>query len=439
MQTEKLLEERSRRLKWFQEARFGMFIHWGLYAISGRGEWDRSYRELSDEDYRQYFEEWNPVRYDPKEWAALAKEAGMKYAVLTTKHHDGFCLFDSKYTDFKSVNTPCGRDLVREYVDAFREAGIKIGFYFSLLDWHHPDYPAYGDAQHPMRNNPAWKDKEHNFDNYLTFMHNQVEELMTNYGKIDIIWFDFSYGDFTGEKWKAAELVEMIRRHQPDILINGRLEGSGEKYGSILTDEPCVYSGDFTCPEKIIPPYGLRTPSGNAVPWEANYTMNNSWGYVPNDLFYKSSDTLVKKLVECVSKGGNMLLNVGPTAKGEIPPKQVEILKGIGKWMRENSDSIYGCGISEFEKPEWGRYTQRGNMLYAHIMEKCIGPVPLRGLKGRIKKARRLWDGVEVPLMDPWIGKEYPDCQFVNFGDDEGGTYDIVESPDVVMEIELND
>ena len=432
-------EARRNRLEWFRHARFGMFIHWGLYAIPGRGEWVRSSEEMDEEQYRPYFEEWNPVRYNPRKWAALAKAAGMKYAVLTTKHHDGFCLFDSRYTDWKSVNTPCGRDLVRDFVDAFREAGLKIGFYYSLLDWHHPDYPAYGDRNHPMRNNPAWKGRKHNFDSYLSYMHGQVEELMTNYGRIDLLWLDFSYEGHTGEDWKATELVKMIRSYQPDILINGRLEGSGETYGSIMTDNPSVFSGDFTCPEMIIPPYGLKTPSGADVPWEACFTMNNTWGYCPNDIFYKTPETLIKKLVECVSKGGNMILNVGPTAKGEIPPQQEKILREIGKWTRQNSDSIYGCGICGLPKPDWGRYTQKGKKIYAHVLEKCIGPIPLPGMKGRIKKARRLWDGAEVPVLDAWVGKEFPDCGFINFGDNASYTYDIEETPDTVIEIELQE
>ena len=186
-------EERQKRTEWFREARFGMFIHWGLYAIPARGEWVKSIEKISTEDYQQYFEEFNPVRYNPREWAKLAKEAGMKYAVLTTKHHDGFCLFDSAYTDYKSTNTKCGRDLVKEYVEAFRAEGLKVGFYYSLLDWHHPDYPHYGDRQHPMRDNEAYKDTPHNWDNYITYFHNQVRELLTNYGKIDLMWFEFSY------------------------------------------------------------------------------------------------------------------------------------------------------------------------------------------------------------------------------------------------------
>ena len=179
-----IIEEREKRVQWFMDARFGMFIHWGLYAIPGRGEWVMGDEEIDTPVYEKYFEEWNPDHYNPKQWAKAAKNAGMKYAVLTTKHHEGFCLFDSKYTDYKSTNTKCGRDLVREYVDAFRAEGLKIGFYYSLLDWHHPDYPAYGDMYHPNRNNEAVKNEKRDFNKYLNYMHAQVRELLTNYGKI---------------------------------------------------------------------------------------------------------------------------------------------------------------------------------------------------------------------------------------------------------------
>lgn len=193
-------EVRWNRTRWMREERFGMFIHWGLYAIPARGEWVRSTERISVEDYEQYFEEFDPVCYDPKKWAKLARQAGMKYAVLTTKHHDGFCLFDSAYTDYKATNTKAGRDLVREYVDAFRAEGIKVGFYYSLLDWHHPDYPHYGDRQHPMRENPAYGNEKRNFSNYVTYLHNQVRELMTNYGKIDLLWFDFPIRSCTARR-----------------------------------------------------------------------------------------------------------------------------------------------------------------------------------------------------------------------------------------------
>lgn len=433
----KIMDEREKRTEWFMHDRFGMFIHWGLYAIPGRGAWVRSDEQIPLEAYEPYFEEWNPIFYDPKKWAKAAKNAGMKYAVLTTKHHEGFCLFDSAYTDYKSTNTKCGRDLVREFVEAFRAEGLKVGFYYSLLDWHHPDYPAYGDMYHPDRANEAYKGKEHNFERYLDYMHNQVRELMTNYGKIDILWFDFSYEGHLGEDWRGKELVDMVRSLQPDIILNGRLEANGESYGSVMTDDPNIFSGDFVCPEMIIPPQGLITPSGRKIPWEACFTMNNEWGYMPMDIHRKTSTQLIKKLVECTSKNGNMLLNVSPTPKGEIPDWQLKILEETGEWMHENSDSIYGCGMSEFEKPEWGRYTQKGNKLYAHILEESIGAIALPGVKGRVKKARRLADGSEMLLLTPWVAKEFPDCEFINYANPEWASFHVDETRDNVIELEL--
>lgn len=431
------MEERAKRTEWFLDARFGMFIHWGLYAIPGRGEWIQSYEETPKKDYETYFEEWNPDRYDPKEWARIAKQAGMKYAVLTTKHHEGFCLFDSAYTEFKSTNTPCGRDLVREFVDAFRAEGIRVGFYYSLLDWHHEDYPAYGDMYHPERNNEALKGKQHDFNVYLDYMHNQVRELLTNYGKIDIIWFDFSYEGHFGKDWRGEELIKMVRELQPGIIINGRLEANGEDYGTVMTDEPSIYSGDFACPEMIIPPYGLKTPNGVQIPWEACFTLNNNWGYTPNDKHYKTASQIIKKLVECTSKNGNMIINISPTAKGEIPRQQKEILREVGEWMHENSESIYGCGASGFEKPEWGRYTRKGNKLYAHVTEEVIGAIALPGVNGMVGKARRLSDGYEMLLLTPWVAKEFPGYAFVNYGTPECFSFSVEEKTDTVIELTL--
>ena len=224
--------EYEKRMEWYTDARFGMFIHWGLYAIPARGEWVRSQEEIPKEEYMKYFYEFNPIDYDPKKWAQAAKDAGMKYVVLTAKHHDGFCLFDSQYTDFKSTNTKCGRDLVAEYVEAVRGAGLKVGLYFSLIDWYHDDFPHYGDRNHPMRNHPEYSNENRNFDRYLTYMHNQVREICTNYGKIDLLWFDFSYDELRGEAWKGTELINMVRSLQPDVIIDNRLEVSGEGYGS---------------------------------------------------------------------------------------------------------------------------------------------------------------------------------------------------------------
>ncbi|MCS6993999.1 MAG: alpha-L-fucosidase [Anaerolineales bacterium] len=429
-----LIAARNERTRWFRQARFGMFIHWGLYAIPARGEWVRSHERLSNEAYQPYFQEFNPTRYDARAWAQLARRAGMQYAVLTAKHHDGFCLFDSQLTDYKSTNTPCRRDLVREYVDAFRAEGLKVGLYYSLLDWHHPDYPAYGDPFHPMRDHPAYKDRPQDFGRYLDYFHAQVRELLTGYGTIDIMWFDFSYGSMSGETWRAADLVEMARSLQPALLIDNRLDASGDTNRSIESLEPPPYCGDFACPEQIIPPQGLTDAAGRPVPWEACLTLNNHWGYCAADRDYKSARQVIRALVECVSKGGNMLLNVGPDARGEIPAESVEILEQVGAWMHRNGESIYGCDRSSLPKPEWGRYTQNGNMLYAHIFERGIGPVNLRGLNGKIRKARLLADGSEIKLSRPWNVHDYPDDAFIEFPSSR-----LPDETDTVVALELEE
>lgn len=433
-----LINERSNRTKWFANDRFGMFIHWGLYSIPARGEWVRSNEEISNEEYEQYFEEFNPVNYDPKVWAKAAKNAGMKYGVLTAKHHEGFCLWDTKTTDYKAMNTKAKKDLVKEYVDAFRNEGLKVGLYFSTIDWHHKDFPAYGDRQHPMRNNEDFKDVKHDFNNYLEFMHNQVEELMSNYGKIDMLFFDFSYDDLVGEAWKATELVRMIRRLQPDIIMNSRLEGSGECYGTIMTDTPTEFAGDYATPEQIIPAEGLVSTSGESIPWEACFTMNNNWGYNSRDRRFKTSTQLIRKLVECVSKNGNMLLNIGPNAKGEIPKESLRVLEEIGEWIRENGESIYGCGFANLAKPEWGRYTRKGNKLYAHLFEESIGCINLPGLNKKIKKARILSDGSEMLIINPFTAKEFPKDAFINFGLPEWEGFPLNDEKDTVIELDMD-
>lgn len=423
------MHPRFDRAKSLMHNRFGLFIHWGLYAIPARGEWVRSIERISNEQYQPFFDEFNPSRYDPRSWAKAAKAAGQKYAVLTTKHHDGFCLFDSKLTEYKATNTLAGRDLIREYVDAFREEGISVGFYYSIIDWYHDDYPAYNDRIHPMRGVESFKNKEQDFNRYLDYMHGQVKELLTNYGKIDIIWFDFSYDDMTGEKWRATELIETIRSLQPDIVIDNRLGGN------IMAAEPEVYAGDFYSPEQIIPPRGIVNEVGEPVPWEACITLNNNWGYHAQDKAYKTPRQVVRALVECVSKNGNLLLNVGPDAEGEIPSESLEILSTVGEWMRRNGDSIYGCGIAELDKPEWGRYTQRGNKLYAHVFDRGIGPIYFQGLKGRIKKARLLADGSELKVETPWMAENYSDVGSGAFINLSGGG--LPDELDTVIELEL--
>ncbi len=433
----KLIEERTRRTEWYRDARFGMFIHWGLYAIPARGEWVRSRERIKKEDYDYLMDEFSCENYDPKEWARLAKKAGMKYAVLTAKHHDGFCLYDSRVSDFNSMNAACHRDLVREFLDAFRAEGIKVGLYFSLLDWRHEDYPHYGDMHHPMRDNEEWKGYNHNFDNYLDFMHAQIKELVTGYGKLDLMWFDFSYGPMNCDKWKAKELMEMVREYQPDIITDNRLEGSAEYAGTIKTLNPSTYAGDFASPEQMIPPEGIVDEAGNSIPWEACITMNNNWGYHAHDKHFKSDKLIIRMLVECVSKNGNLILNVGPKANGEIPKESVEILEKVGDWMKENSKSIYGCGISEYNKPEWGRFTQNGKFLYAHVFEEQAGAIALCDMVGKIKKMRLLRDGSEILQSNYWNLKEFAKDAFFFFDTSSSDCYPLPDDRDSVVEIEL--
>ena len=427
-------EDYERRMAWFREARFGLFIHFGLYALPARGEWVRNAERMPEEAYRPYFDGFDPTELDARAWARAAKQAGMRYAVLTAKHHDGFCLFDSALTDYKSTNTPFGRDIVREFLDAFRAEGLRVGLYYSLLDWHHPDYPHYGDWHHPLRDDPAAGNEGRDWERYLAYMHGQVRELCTNYGKLDLMWFDFSYGEMTGAKWRAAELADMVRSLQPGIVLNNRLEASGEGFGSLYECRPTPWHGDFITPEQTIPPEGLRDREGRDLAWESCVTMNNSWGYCRNDDYYKPAGFLVKKLVECVSRGGNMILNVGPTETGAFPRRSQEILEGIGSWMERNGESIYGCGKAGLPKPDCGRYTRRGDTLYLHIYENALGPLPVPGLKKeQIRSVTCLADGREIPISTSWVHSDWPDVCFLDLGPDPV----LPDETDTVLRIEL--
>lgn len=426
------MNERPERIEWFLRDRFGMFIHWGLYSIPARGEWVRGSESLSDELYNSYFNQFNPVCYDPREWARIAKDAGMKYAVLTAKHHDGFCLFDSKLTDFTSVNTPCGRDLVKEFVEAFREAGLKVGLYYSLIDWNHPAYPAYRHHSHPHRADENYINRRP-FGEYLEYMHGQVRELCENYGKIDIMWFDYSYGEMRGEKWEATRLMNTVRSLQPHIITDNRLEVSGEGFGSLATGSPTAYSGDFVSPECIIPPQGIVNDAGEPIPWEACVTLNDHWGYTAADNNFKDRDIVVRKLLECVSKGGNLLLNVGPDAYGRIPRESREILSGVGEWMRDNGEAVYGGGQSGFPKPEWGRYIGHGDSVYACIYDLPVGPLTLPGIPAeRIDYVRLLPGGSELKLFSDWRTSNYGGMAYVNIP-----RYDMYDRTCTVLKIKL--
>ena len=378
---------------WFSESRFGMFAHWGLYALPARHEWVKNRERLTDEDYQRYFDHFDPDLYDPARWARLAKEAGMRYIVLTTKHHEGFCLWDSAHTDYKATRTPYGKDLIAPFVEAVRAEGLKVGFYHSLIDWHHPEFPV--DARHPQRDDEAYKAATAGRDvsKYADYLHAQVRELLTEYGQIDYLFFDFSYRDRPGEwggkgadDWRSPELLEMVRELQPGIIVNDRLD----------------IPGDFVTPEQY-QPAGPMTVDGHEVPWEACQTLNGSWGYDRDNLDYKSPDLLVRMLVDSVSKGGNLLLNVGPDGRGQIDPRARQTLGDIGDWMRLNSRSIYGCGPSAFTAPPDCRYTQRGDRLYLHVFAWPFRHLHLPGLAGRVKYAQFLHDASEIRtrVIDP--------------------------------------
>ncbi|MDO5672947.1 MAG: alpha-L-fucosidase [Actinomycetaceae bacterium] len=427
------------RSAWFRDARFGMFIHWGVYSLLGEGEWVRSHQEISLEEYEPWVERFDPQHIDFDDMALLAKKAGMKYAVFTAKHHDGYCMYDSAYSDYSSVKRTPGRDFVAEFLTAFRKQGIKVGLYFTLIDWSHPDYPAFGDAFHPMRNNPSFKGIEHDFDRYLDFMHAQVREVCSNYGDLDILWFDFGYGDMRGEAWRGTDLISMVRSLQPNVIIDNRIEESASGFGSIVTDNPTAYSGDFVSPEQLIPPQGILCEDGTPVPWEACITLNNHWAWHHSDVDYKSSTTVIRKLVEIVSKGGNLLLNIGPDGDGRITRQTRTILQEVGAWLDVNEVSIRGASSSQLSKPEWGRWTQRGNMLYAHVLEQPIGPLPLSGLKADdISSIRLVREDRALELTKSWLIEAF-DEPFVSLGADPAFTYPLADPVDTVIEIKLND
>jgi len=390
------------RTQWMRDARFGMFIHFGAYAVPARGEWVKSNERLTSEQYQKYVDSFNPVDFDAKKWAKIAKAAGMKYAILTAKHHDGFCMFDSKLTDYKISNQFAGRDLVREFLDAFRAEGIKVGLYYSIIDWHHPDYPNVGN--HPQRDDKEYGKRAVNWDNYLKYMHGQVEELVKNYGKLDVMWFDYSFGEYNGDKWKANDLVRMIKKYQPDIILNNRLQNNE---GSSSKQRMVSELGDFETPEQGIPDAPLVDKYGNSIPWETCMTLNGSWGYNESDKNWKSPELIVDCLVNCVSKNGNLLLNVGPDAKGNIPDASILILSKVGKWMDKNSESIYKCGASTFAQPEWGRYTQKGNLIYAHWMNQNLGDINTKGINySTVRNVSLLSSGAELSYNKTWWGND---------------------------------
>ena len=389
---------------WFIHDRFGMFIHFGLYALPARHEWVKTNEFISEEKYQKYFDHFDPDLFDAREWAKKAKAAGMKYAVLTTKHHEGFCLFDSCHTDYKITNTPFGRDLVKEYADAFRAEGLHVGFYYSLIDWHHPDFPI--DSLHPRRNDPNAEelDKGRDVRKYAEYMRNQLTELLTNYGKIDILWLDFSYthpdpasvkpwmqhgGGKGKNEWESEKLISLVRSLQPNIIIDNRAD----------------LEQDLWTPEQYqVLSWPKHPKTGERVTWEACQTFSGSWGYHRDEKSWKSPRMLIEMLINTVCIGGNLLMNVGPTSRGNFDKRADAALEAFGEWMRLNGRSIYGCTMAdpELPVPRGCRFTQSadGKRLYVHLMEYPYAFLEMRGFAGKVDYAQFLHDGSEIKFTE---------------------------------------
>jgi len=369
-------EQFARRTQWWREAKFGMFIHWGLYAVpadatdlkgkKGNAEWYFSNKQAQVKDYEKFAAQFNPVRFDAAKWAKAARDAGMKYIVITSKHHDGFCMFDSKLTDYCITKaTPFKRDPMKELAAECRRQGIKLCFYHSIMDWHHPDYIPRREWEKDTR--PA---AGADLNRYIEYMKGEIRELLTNYGPIGILWFDGAW-EHKADELHSQEVNAMIRSLQPNIIINDRNQ----------------LPEDYATPEQEIPADAL--PGGRL--WETCMTINDTWGYAKNDTNWKSREDLVRKLIDIASKGGNFLLNVGPTAEGEFPAAIDERLARIGAWMKVNGEGIYGTTRSPFRKLSFnGRVTAKGNSIYLHVFDWPREGLALAGLQTALVSARAL-------------------------------------------------
>jgi alpha-L-fucosidase len=370
----------AQRASWFSEARFGLFIHWGVYSVVGKGEWLRETGKIPLAEYNQLHPQFNPARFSAADWVGQAKRAGQKYLVITTKHHDGFCMFDSKLTDYDIMNTPLKRDVIKELADECHRQGLRLGFYYSIMDWHHPDYT-------PRR---KWeKDRSSEgavFDRYVDYMRGQLRELMTNYGRVDVLWFDGGWERKAPEDLKKfQDMIDMARQLQPQMLVNNR----------------AFIAGDYETPEQFVPATGVVDAQGRPTIWEACITMTTGhgafaptawWGYDRYEKVFKPTDELLQKLVDIASKGGNLLLNIGPTPEGVIRPEESQRMAAIGRWMAQYGQTIYGTSASPFRLlPFFGRVTCKGNMLFVHVFDWPVdGRLVLPGLKTQVVGAKLL-------------------------------------------------
>ncbi len=356
--TTSTVEDRDRRMKWWHEARFGMFIHFGLYSVLGRHEWAMEEEGIPVAEYQQLAKAFNPKPHAARAWADLAKRAGMKYMVMTTKHHEGFCNFDTKLTNYCAPKQAAGRDLVAEYYEAARSAGMRVGFYYSLMDWHHPDGARCATDEAARRR-------------FVDYIHGQVRELCSNYGKLDILWYDVAW-PLSAEGWESVKMNKMVRQLQPDILINNRAK----------------IAEDFTTPEQHIQAF--------AQPWESCMTMNNSWGYNVGDDDWKSPKTIVRNLVTCARGYGNYLLNIGPKGDGSIPDESVQILTGVGRWMDSHADLIHQADLCKVTHSNFANFTRSGNKLYVHVHFWPGSTVSVGGLTNKVLSAKMYPTGQPV-------------------------------------------
>ena len=360
--------ERAKRMAWWHDARFGMFVHWGLYSQIGRHEWVMSREHIPVKEYEQYADTWKPKPRPAREWAQLAKKAGMKYMVMTTKHHEGFCLWDTQMTDYNAMKHGPKRDLVQEYVDACREFGLKIGFYYSLMDWHHPDGARCAKDEKARQR-------------FVAYTQGLVRELMSNYGKIDILWYDVSWPLSSPEAWESAKMNAMARELQPGIIINNR---------SQLPE-------DFGTPEEHI------TPETAGRAWEACMTFNGAWGYMPCAIDWRPVREVVGMLRTCTAGGGNLLLNIGPKPDGSVPEEASERLSAVGKWLGRNGEAVYGKvdridGKLGASFACTGNWTLKGKTGYFWCEKYPGGQLTLPDLKTKVKKITILGSDAEVPF-----------------------------------------
>ena len=380
------------RLAWWREARLGMFIHWGLYAIlagewegkTDYGEWIRNNARIPIGTYDQLLGRFNPTAFDAAEWMRMARRAGMRYVVTTTKHHDGFALFDSAVSEFDVMRTPFQRDIMKELATAARTEGLRVGWYHSIMDWHHPDYLPRREWEAADR--PAG---DADMTRYVRYLRAQVRELLTNYGDIGVMWFDGQWESTWTHEWGQA-LYDLCLELQPRTIVNNRVDVAPE--GGTATQLGASRAGDFGTPEQEIPATGVP-----GLDWESCITMNRNWGYNRADHDFKTTKQIIGLLTETASKGGNLLLNVGPTAEGRFPDESVARLAELGDWMQVHSGAIYGTEASPFARPEL-QATRKGHRVHLFLPEWRGGDLLLPALKAPVRDAWLLSARGHVPV-----------------------------------------